>query len=436
MNQIRLLASRWFGPLFATQFLGALNDNIFRFAIIVFVTFQMPETGILDTKSLVAVTAGTFILPFFLLSGIAGQLADKFEKSGIVIILKNIEIILAILAGISLHFQSYPALLVVLFLMGTQSTFFGPIKYSLLPQHLRISDLTGANGIIQAGTYAAIIVGGFIGGTMMSRDGNTALNLMIVMSLIACSGRIAAKFIPLAEANAPDLKFKINPISSGWHLIKSNLSQKGTTVLIILISLFWFMGSTYFTLIPIFGKEILEATAFNVSFLTLALAIGVGIGSLICEKLSRDAIDLGLVSIAVILISLISIEIFLIGEKVSKNEACDVIGIFPMKCFNRFFIDMIGLGVAGALYVVPLYATLQSRIERTHRARTMAALNMTNALFMVVSSVFTLILFQLNVVTYYIFSAVGLLNVGVTFFASLFVPEIIWQLRKNTTKGN
>ena len=430
MNQLGLLASRRFGPLFATQFLGALNDNVFRFAIIIFVTFQMPEQDLLDNRSLVAVTAGTFILPFFFISGLAGQVADKFEKSSLVRTLKNIEIIVAALAGISFYCQSYPALLLVLFLMGTQSTFFGPLKYSLLPQHLETSELTGANGLIQAGTYAAIIIGGFIGGTMMSFGTKAAIGLTAAMCMIACLGRIAAKFIPPATANAPELKINFNPIVSGWLLIRKNLAQSGIATLIVLISIFWFMGSTYFTLIPLYGKEILGATAYNVSFLTIALAIGVAIGSLLCEKISRGKIDLGLVSIAVIMIIIVSAEIFFLGDNKGANPECTFLDVFSIQCFNRFFIDMIILGTAGALYVIPLYATLQARIERAHRARTMAALNIMNALFMVISSLFTLFLFRYDIATHSIFGLVGILNFFATSIALFFIPEILWWCNK------
>ncbi len=430
MSQLRLLTKRRFVPLFATQFFGALNDNVFRFAIIVFVTFKIPESTAVDTKPLVAVTTAIFILPFFLISGIAGQIADKYEKSRIVRTLKNIEIILALLAGIGFYFQSFPALLIILFLMGTQSTFFGPIKYSLLPQHLKADDLTGANGLIQAGTYAAIIIGGFLGGMMIGTSQEKDLNLLIAMCIIACAGRFSAHFIPGAAANAADLKITLNPLVSGWNLIQNNLVRNETGTIIILISLFWFMGSAYFTLIPIYGKELLDATAANVSLLTLALAIGVGIGSVICEKISRQTIDLGLVSIAITLISIVSIEVYLLGERSSITQQCNTFPFFVIQCFDRFFIDMIILGVAGALYVIPLYAALQNRIDRTHRARTMAALNIMNAFFMVVSSLFTIALFHFEIATHYIFASVGILNGVVTLYASLYIPEIIWKNKK------
>ena len=430
MSQLRLLTRRRFIPLFATQFFGALNDNVFRFAIIVFVTFKLPESTVSDTKSLVAVTTAIFILPFFLISGIAGQIADKYEKSRIIRNLKNIEIILALLAGIGFYFQNFPALLIILFFMGTQSTFFGPIKYSLLPQHLKADDLTGANGLIQAGTYAAIIIGGFLGGIMIGTSQEKDLNLLIAMCIIACAGRFSAHFIPEAAANAADLKITLNPLVSGWNLIQTNLVRNETGTIIILISLFWFMGSAYFTLIPIYGKELLDATAANVSLLTLALAIGVGIGSVICEKISRQTIDLGLVSIAITLISIVSIEVYLLGERSAITQQCNTFPFFVIQCFDRFFIDMIILGVAGALYVIPLYAALQNRIDRTHRARTMAALNIMNAFFMVVSSLFTIALFHFEIATHYIFASVGILNGVVTLYASLYIPEIIWKNKK------
>ena len=297
----------------------------------------------------------------------------------------------------------------------------------MLPQHLKADDLTGANGLIQAGTYAAIIIGGFLGGMMIGTSQEKDLNLLVVMCIIACAGRFSAHFIPGAAANAADLKITLNPVVSGWNLIQTNLVRNETGTIIILISLFWFMGSAYFTLIPIYGKELLDATAANVSLLTLALAIGVGIGSVICEKISRQTIDLGLVSIAITLISIVSIEVYLLGERRSITQQCNTFPFFVIQCFDRFFIDMIILGVAGALYVIPLYAALQNRIDRTHRARTMAALNIMNAFFMVVSSLFTIALFHFEIAAHYIFASVGILNGVVTLYASFYIPEIIWK---------
>ena len=163
-----------------------------------------------------------------------------------------------------------------------------------------------------------------------------------------------------------DLKITVNPLLSGWNLIRKNLVENETGTIIILISLFWFMGSAYFTLIPIYGKELLDATATNVSLLTLALAIGVGIGSFICEKISRETIDLGLVSISIILILIISIEVYFLGEISSTTQQCNAFPFFLGQCFDRFFFDMIVMGIAGALYVIPLYAALQNRINKTH----------------------------------------------------------------------
>ena len=190
------------------------------------------------------------------------------------------------------------------------------------------------------------------------------------------------------------------------------------------------MGSAYFTLIPIYGKELLDATAANVSLLTLALAIGVGIGSFICEKISRQTIDLGLVSISIILISIVSIEVYLLGERSSITQQCNTFPFFVIQCFDRFFIDMIILGVAGALYVIPLIRCTTKSNNRTHRARTMAALNIMNAFFMVVSSLFTIALFHFEIETHYIFASVGILNGVVTLYASLYIPEIIWKNKK------
>ena len=214
------------------------------------------------------------------------------------------------------------------------------------------------------------------------------------MCIIAFAGRFSAQFIPSAQANAADSKITVNPLLSGWNLIRKNLVKNETGTIIILISLFWFMGSAYFTLIPIYGKELLDATATNVSLLTLALAIGVGIGSFICEKISRETIDLGLVSISIILILIISIEVYFLGEISSTTQQCNAFPFFLGQCFDRFFLRYDCNGNSRTFTLIPLYAALQNRINKTHRARTMAALNIMNAFFMVISSLFTLALFR------------------------------------------
>ncbi len=432
MNQLQLLLKNRFGPLFATQFFGALNDNIYRFALLVFVTFIYSDNSLTGDKTSVALIAGTFILPFFLVSGLAGQVCEKYEKSKLIRILKTSEILIVSLAGTALIFGNYYWLLITLFLMGTQSTFFGPLKYSILPQHMKINELSGANGLLQTGTYTAIIVGGFVGGLLMGSGTSAPLLVGITMIFVAILGRLSSQFIPTAPANDPTTEIKLNFIRSGWKSLKGNIRNKKIAILCILISVFWFMGASYLTLIPIYGKEILAATASNVSILTIGLALGIGIGSLLCEALGRSNIDVGLISFGIIIIFLVSLEIYWLGWNFSGSHTDIKNTATFLSPFKRFFLDLVILGIGGALYVIPAYAAVQNAVETRFRARSMAGLNILNAIFMVSSSLFMIFLDHIGIETYSVFAILAGVGLLTTIIAMFFSHELCWWLKPNT----
>ena len=427
MRQFELLSTRRFAPIFITQFLGALNDNIFRFALILAITFNNSNIASSSERSDVSLIAGIFILPFLLFSGLSGQLADKFEKSKTIRATKTSEVLISILATYGFLTGNFMVLLATLFLMGVQSTVFGPLKYSILPQQLKKNELAGANGLMQTGTYAAIILGALIGAT---EAGTTYIS--ITMIGVALLGRLSAQFILHGEANSPQLNLDINIVKSGCDSIAHNFKDKHLATMSILISLFWFMGSTYFTLIPIYAKDFLSALPLDISKLTLALAIGVGLGSMLCEKLSRENIDLGLISVGIVSIGLVSFEIFYLAEHATYNECIDLVGIC-ITPINRFFIDLILLSAAGALFVIPMYASVQSHSQKEHRARVMAAINILNAILMVIASIFTFTLLKFEIAANWIFLIVASLSLVATGLGLLFVPKMFWWAREPKT---
>ena len=323
-------------------------------------------------------------------------------------------------------------LLVTLFLMGVQSTVFGPLKYSILPQQLKKNELAGANGLMQTGTYAAIILGSIIGGALIGATEAGTTYISITMIGVALLGRLSAQFILHGEANSPQLNLDINIVKSGCDSIAHNFKDKHLATMSILISLFWFMGSTYFTLIPIYAKDFLSALPLDISKLTLALAIGVGLGSMLCEKLSRENIDLGLISVGIISIGLVSFEIFYLAEHATYNECIDLVGIC-ITPINRFFIDLILLSAAGALFVIPMYASVQSHSQKEHRARVMAAINILNAILMVIASIFTFTLLKFEIAANWIFLIVASLSLVATGLGLLFVPKMFWWAREPKT---
>jgi hypothetical protein len=424
MSQSELMRSRRFAPLFYTQFLGAFNDNVFRFALIIFVAFTVAERTGMESRMLVVLTGGIFVLPFFLFSALAGQIADRYEKSNLIRRIKTAEIFVMGLGAVGFWLQDLYFLLTVLFLMGAQSTFFGPLKYGILPQHLEEAELTGGNGLIQMGTYVAILVGGVSGGMLAGVDDlGPGLVIAFVVSL-AVLGRIAAGFIPTAPPSAATMQIDFNPVRSTWRILADAARGRDVFTIILLISGFWFVGATYLSVVPSIGKELLNADEQAVTLLNAAFTVGIGAGSLACERLSRGRIELGLVAPAALGLALASFDVFIAGAPKAPSDTLNLTTFFTYGPAVRTFVDLTLIGACGALFIVPLYASLQARVAGRHCARMLAALNITNALFMVVSALFTMGLYRLGVSIPGVFLVVGVMIITAMAAAVAVMPEI------------
>lgn len=430
MSQLKLMRSRRFAPIFWTQFLGAFNDNVFRFALIIFVTFTLAERTGMDTRTLVVLTGAIFILPFFVLSALAGQLADRYEKSRLIRQIKSAEIFVMAGGAVGFWLGSFPLLLLSLFLMGVQSTFFGPLKYGVLPQHLGEHELTGGNGLIQMGTYVAILIGGICGGLLAGFSADSPSMLIATVIGIAVLGRTAAAFIPEAPANAPALTLKLNPLTATWRLMRRDLGEREIATLIMLISTFWFVGASFLSIVPSYGKALLNANETAVTLLNAAFTIGIGGGSLACERLSRGRIEIGLVPVAAVVISLAALDVWLSGVPEFPPEVLTASAFFSNADALRFFIDLTLIGAAGALYIVPLYAALQARADAARCSRTLAALNVMNALFMVISAVLTMLLFHAGWRIPEVFALIALINLAAMAFGVLALPEFSARVKQ------
>ena len=300
-NQFSLLGQRRFAPFFATQFLGALNDNIFRNGLVILITLQGVVIAGMDHTQLANVAAGLFILPFFLFSATAGQLADKYEKSMLIRRVKTLEIVLMVLAAIALFSESYTLLLLVLFLMGCQSTMFGPVKYAYLPQQLADDELVGGNALVESGTYVAIILGLIIGGIAVGDDvaNGIGINKRVILGtcliLVAIAGYLTSRQIPLIRAVDPELKINWNAWKETWHIVQFAREERSVFLSILGISWFWFFGSAMTIQIPAYTLDVLNGSESVTTMLLAAFAVGVGIGSLLCERMSGHRIELGLV---------------------------------------------------------------------------------------------------------------------------------------------
>ncbi len=408
-----LLFTKRFGPLFWTQFLGAFNDNLLRFSIIMFLILNVFDGDSENSRLLVATTGAIFILPFFLFSSLAGEVADKYEKSVLIKNIKSTEILIVAIASLGFVIANYYLLLFALFLMGTQSTFFGPLKYALLPQLLEKKELTSANAMLQAGTYFAIMTGTILGGLLAGLDGSASPIIIIHILSLAMAGRVCAHFIPVAAANDYTIKISKNLPKATVDLVKEAISDRLNLILIFMISGFWFTSSAFVAAVPTYAKLLLGADANVITILNVAFVIGIGLGAFLCTILARGQIRPSMIFLGAVGVGLTSFTILAQGIPPISINLLEWDDFFSSRFAIIFFAQLLLIGAFGALYVIPLYACLQINLRQTHRARTIAALNVSNAFFMVLSALFTVVLYRYGADEPQLFGIVGLLNLVV-----------------------
>jgi len=427
-SQFSLLNNSRFAAFFWTQFLGAFNDNVFKSALLIFFAFSVGSTNWssgIDVNLINNLAAGLFILPFFLFSAFAGEIADKYEKSFLIRRIKLMEIVIMLCAAIAFYLKSTYGLLLVLFLMGGQSTFFGPIKYSIIPQHLKKDELVGGNALVESGTFLAILSGTITGGIVSKLD-NAPQWISLLIILIACLGYLSSRRIPLAQASKQDLKLNLNPIKQTWQTIKLSREKHIVFISILGISWFWFLGASYLTQLPNFTKQVLHGDETVVTLLLASFSIGIAMGSLLCEKLSDSKIEPGLVPLGIIGLCFFGADLFVSQQGAQVMVSNNYQTFFSQPLNIRVLLDFIGIGTFGGLYIVPLYALVQSHSKETHRARIIAALNIINALFMVLSAIFGIII--LGVLKFSLtefFLIIAILNLPVALLIFWAVPEFI-----------
>jgi 1-acyl-sn-glycerol-3-phosphate acyltransferase len=425
-NQFSLLHQRRYAPFFVTQFLGAFNDNVFRNGLVILITFQGIRIAGLDATMLANAAGALFILPFFLFSATAGQLADKFEKSLLIRRIKLLEIALMMLAAFALLTQSYPALLLVLFLMGTQSTLFGPVKYAYLPQQLETSELVGGNALVEAGTYMAIIFGLIAGGLAVAAGGGGDQGLLAgTLVGIAVLGYAASRAIPVTPAADPDLEIRWNPWRETWRIVGFARRERSVFLSILGISWFWFFGSAITLQLPAYTLGTLNGTEVITTVLLVAFAVGVGAGSLLCERMSAHRVELGLVPFGSIGLSLFAVDLYF-AQPAAHVEAAASVGTFLGRPGSlRVLADLALLGAFGGFYSVPLYALVQERAERAQLSRIIAANNILNALLMVAAAVMAIGLLQAGLSVPQLFLVLALLNLLVAAYIFTLLPEFL-----------
>ena len=426
-NQFRLLGQRRFAPFFLTQFLGALNDNIFRNGLVILVTFQGVLVAGMNHSELANVAGALFILPFFLFSATAGQLADKYEKSMLMRRIKLLEITLMIIAAIAFASGSYVALLLVLFLMGCQSTLFGPVKYAYLPQQLASHELIGGNALVEAGTYIAIILGLIVGGATVAVNPDSQVLLGGSLVAVAVVGYLASRRVPKTTAVDPGLSIKWNAWSETWRIVGYARERRDVFLAILGISWFWFFGSAMTLQLPAYTLVILNGNESITTALLVSFAIGVGLGSLLCERMSGHRIELGLVPFGSIGLSLFAIDLYF-AQPIAALTSVTSIGEFISRPGSlRVLADVLLLGAFGGFYSVPLYALIQQRSERKHLSRIIAANNIINALFMVIASLLSIAVLGAGFSIPELFIVLALLNAAVAIYIYTLLPEFLMR---------
>ncbi|MCB9672222.1 MAG: MFS transporter [Alphaproteobacteria bacterium] len=433
-----LVTHRRFGPMFWTQFSGAFNDNFFKNALVILVVFKiagaLPDDAAvvfgLGKDAFAPLAGAVFILPFFLFSALGGQLADKYEKSDLIRKIKLAEIFIMLLGGFALVFAQVELLLLVLFLMGTQSTFFGPVKYGILPQLLDEEDLVGGNALVETATYLAILGGTIFGGVLVNLYwGEAPVGLWIVavgVVIIAILGRAVAGRVPECEPTDPSLELQLDPFRPTWQIIRITMQKRPVWLSILGITWFWGFGASFLSLFPKYTKDVLGGDETIATLFLAVFSVGIGVGSMLCERFSRHRLELGLVPIGSFGMSFFTLVLFVVGQPwaVDPDALLSLVGFLSRPMGWVILLALLGIAASGGLYIVPLYTMIQQRSEDSERSRVIAGNNIINSAFMVVANLaLVALLTQLSVTQ--IFAVLAVFNVLVAVYVYTVVPEFL-----------
>jgi len=433
-RQIALFKQKRFFPFLLTQFLGALNDNVFKNSLILLITYgALINEDIKGNSSLYTNAAAMlFILPFFLFSPIAGQISDKIEKSILIRRIKALEIIIMCLAVVAFYFESMLGLLAVLFLMGTQSSFFGPVKFSIIPQHLHKDELVSGNAQVEAGTFLAILLGTIVAGILLNTDSPT-LYISMAVIVFSIAGYLSSRHIPAAPAAAPSLKINWNIFSQIIKTLSYTREIKSVFYSIIAISWFWFLGAAYLTQIPEYSKTVLGGDNNVVIILLTLFSIGISIGSLLCKKISGGYLNTGLVSVGFLGLSIFGIDLSFQSLPPIQDGLRNISEFITTPNAIHILVDVGFIGIFGGLYIIPLYTIVQQRTSPSVISRVIAGNNIINAFFMVMSAVLGAVLLGLG--SYSIpdfFLIISIMNIVVSIIICTSIPEFVLNLNIKT----
>ena len=426
-SQFQLLRQRRFAPFFWTQFLGAGNDNIYKNALVIFVAFQAATLTTMSANDLVNIAAAVFIAPFVLFSATSGQLADKFEKSRLIRLIKLFEIGIMVVGAIGFYRHDLLLLFAALALMGVHSTLFGPVKYAILPQHLRTDELVGGNGLVEMGTFVAILLGEIVGGLVIAIKPNGPVLAGATAIAVALAGYFVSRGIPTTPAVAPELRINWNPFTETARNLRLAYGHRVVWLSMLGISWFWFYGATYLTQFATFTKDVLGGDEHVATLLLAIFSVGIGVGSLLCERLSGHKVEVGLVPFGSIGLSVFAIDLYFASRGLQPGSLAGVGHFLSVPAHWRVVADLVLLGMFGGFYIVPLYALIQERSDPAFRSRIIAANNILNALFMVASAGIALGLLKAGLSIPALFLATGLMNAVVAIYIYSLVPEFLMR---------
>jgi 1-acyl-sn-glycerol-3-phosphate acyltransferase len=423
-SQFALLRQRRFAPFFGVQFLGAANDNLFKFALTVLVTYQLQLEWLPPAQAGLAIGA-LFILPFVLFSATSGQLADRLDKARLIRWVKALEVVIMALVAWGFLAQQVALLLACVFLMGLHSTVFGPVKYAYLPQHLSERELTGGNGLVEMGTFVAILLGNLAGGLLIALPYTGAAWVAGAGLALALAGWLLAWQVPPTPATDPGLRINGNPFTETWRNLKLAHGQLAVFRSLLGISWLWFFGAVFLAQFPSFARDVLHGDAQVASLLLVVFSVGIGTGSLLCERLSRHRVEIGLVPLGAVGMSVFAIDLYFASRALPAAPLMGLGAFLAQPAHWRVLADLALLALFAGLYSVPMYALIQLRARPTHRSRIIAANNILNALFMIVSAGLVGALLAAGLTIPQVFGLVGLANALVALYIFLLVPEYL-----------
>ncbi len=426
-SQFSLLTQRRFAPFFWTQFLGAFNDNLFKTALIVVLTFDAASWTSMSPSLITNLVPGLFILPYVLFSATAGQIAEKFEKAGLVRFIKWLEIAIMGVAALGWMTQTLWLLILAVFAMGTHSTLFGPVKYAYLPQQLRPEELTGGNGVVEMGTFVGILLGQVFGDVIVMHK---TLGIAFVAAGtvgFAVLGLVASYRIPVTPAPAPDLVVNWNPFTETVRNLKHSAGNRSVFLSMLGNSWFWFYGAMILAQFPVYAMTYLHGDHSVFVLLLTVFSLGIGVGSLLCERLSGHKVEIGLVPFGSIGLSLFGIDLYFASLGYRGTATVDAFGMLAQAGSWRIVFDVVMIGVFGGLFIVPLFALIQLRCDPRHLSRTIAGMNILNALFMVAAAGVAILLLGQGFTIPELFLATAIMNAIVAIYIFSLVPEFLMR---------